>query len=265
MTRMRTLNNQLFFNRWKMINLVFLFDLMVLGIIILIDMISNKMTFKLVKLDKLYMYYMLIAFFAYVVSFVLLAKDNERVLFSNKYRMIPITEWKLYLSNMLSSLLALIYFWFLEGIVNTIFGSIQANHFLVGNALTSILYTKAYYKLPNVDMTVRSFIIGFLSITLVWSIVTLVHFLISLISDKFALKKKRVIKYVLYFLITYICLMIFNSTVSGVFVLMYGDGFNVLEKINSMLLTSIFIFIGWIIVLTLMNIYLLKKHIETDY
>ena len=145
MTRMRTLNNQLFFNRWKMINLVFLFDLMVLGIIILIDMISNKMTFKLVKLDKLYMYYMLIAFFAYVVSFVLLAKDNERVLFSNKYRMIPITEWKLYFSNILSSLLTLVYLWFLEGIVNTIFSSIQVNHFLIGNALTNILYTGSLY------------------------------------------------------------------------------------------------------------------------
>lgn len=265
MTRMRTLNNQLFFNRWKMINLVFLFDLMVLGIIILIDMISNKMTFKLVKLDKLYMYYMLIAFFAYVVSFVLLAKDNERVLFSNKYRMIPITEWKLYFSNILSSLLTLVYLWFLEGIVNTIFSSIQVNHFLIGNALTNILYTGSLYKLSNVDMTVRSFIIGFLSIVLIWSVVTLVHFLISLISDKFALKKKKIIKYVLYFLLTYLCLMIFNSTASAVFTLMYGDGFNVLEKINSMLLTSIYIFIGWIVVLTLINIYLLKKHIETDY
>lgn len=264
MTRMQTLNNQLFFNRWKMINLVFLLDLIVLGIIMLISMISNKMVFKLAMFDKWYMYYMLITFVAYVISFVLLAKDNERMLFSNKYRMVPIAEWKLYFSNILSSLLALIYLWFLEGIVNTIFGSIQVNHFLVGNALNNMLYTSALYKLSNVDMTVRSFIIGFLSIILIWSIVTLVHFLISLISDKFALKKKRVIRYVLYFLITYICLMIFNSTVSGVFVLMYGDGFNVLEKINSMLLTSIFIFIGWIVVLTLINIYLLKKHIETD-
>lgn len=37
MTRMRTLNNQLFFNRWKMINLVFLINLMAFGIVMLIE------------------------------------------------------------------------------------------------------------------------------------------------------------------------------------------------------------------------------------
>ncbi|HIY93339.1 hypothetical protein [Companilactobacillus sp. HBUAS56275] len=264
MTRMQTLNSQLFFKRWKMVNLIFLIDLIVLSMIMLVDMIFNKLVFKSAMVDRWYTYYVLIIFISYIVSFILLAKDNERVLFSNKYRMIPIVEWKLYLSNILSSFLAVLYLWFLESLGNTIFRSIQVHKFMVGNTLSNLLYTNDLYRQSDFEIITTMFAVGFFLMVLIWSIITLVHFLISLIAERFDLRKKKVIRTVLYIVITYLCLMIFNSSVSGVFVLMYGDGFNVFAKINRMLLTSIYIFSGWIVVLTAINIYLLTKHVETD-
>jgi len=257
MTEFTGLTKNLISDKWRLMNWIVLVDLMFIVVIDILRLFNGGW-------DGVLIPKYIVAFFggsagiANFIGFILLSRNNERVLTSNNYRMIPVSDTKLYFSNLLTTFAAFIYLQILEGVVGVIL------YFISGNAGT---FTDADFT--GVASLVRGlvYVLIIISPILFWSAITAVHLIINWISGFLPFRRQKFVNFILELVVTILSLIIFNFTSGKVFKMFFENlqGTNISSQ--GQLVSAISIAIGvtiiWIVVISLINLYLLKRWTET--
>ena len=253
------LSKDLIYDKWKMMNWVVIVELIAFVVIFLLRLITGGF-------DGNFMPSYFVAIFAFetvlasLVGFVMLSRSNEQVFTSNNYRLIPVSDTKLYFGNILTTLLAYIYLQIIEGILGNIV------MFMAGGNLSGISINPAIGHSEIASM-IGIFILMILGTILMWTGITVIHFLIGWISGFLPFGRQKFVTFILYFVVTCIGLMIFNFTTGNVVKFLYThmstQGITNLNQLNNVLWISCGITFVWIAIFTLLNIYLLKRWTET--
>lgn len=253
------LSKNLIYDKWKTMNWVVIIQLIAFVVMYLWRLITGGF-------DGSLMPSYFVAFFTFetvlasLVGFVMLSRRNEQVFTSNNYRLIPVSDTKLYFGNVLTTLLAYIYLQIIEGILGNIV------MFMAGGNWSDISISSVVGHSEIASM-VLIFILMILGTILMWTGITVIHFLIGWISGFLPFGRQKFVTFILYFVVTCIGLIIFNFTTGKVIKFLIThistQGITNLNQLNNVLWISCGITFVWIAIFTLLNIYLLKRWTET--
>lgn len=259
MTEFTGLSKNLITEKWKLMNWIVGIDLIALVGVYLLRIITGGF-------DGTVMPGYFFSLFAFslgmvnIISFILLSRNNEHVFTSNNYRLIPVSDTKLYFSNILTTFLAYVYLQILEGILGTIIYFMSGENF--GNMMNG-----------NVDFVIvlQILLLIVLGPILLWSAITLIHFLINWISNFLPFGRQKFVTVILYFVVTWISVSIFNYITANIIKLLYRGGFfggereimDTLSQVSGTLWVVVGVTFVWVALFTAINIYLLKRWTET--
>ncbi|ALB29922.1 hypothetical protein [Companilactobacillus heilongjiangensis] len=256
MTKFMGLTSNLMSEKWRMMNWIIIIDLIFLVAVDVLRIFTGGWDGQIFP-DYFFATFMISLSFANFVGFILLARKNERVYTSNNYRLLPVSETKLYFSNLLTTFLGLMYLQVLEVVLGTIFYFIsgQSDFNLAAGEIKGSVGTAALMWLL---MT--------LTMILIWMGITSVHFLINWISGFLPFSRQKFVNFILYIVVTVVGMMIFNYTSGNVFRVIYNgsQGITTLGQVNNVIWLGIGIVVIWGVIFSAINIYLLKRWTETD-
>ena len=195
----------------------------------------------------------LIGIIAYIFGFVVLVKENETVIVSNQYRLIPITTKRLYLSNLITTIVIYFYFSLAQSII----------------LLASLYYYMTKYSFSHViidDNThvvllIQNLILIILSVLVVFVVSTLIHLGLQAIDNFFAIKSQKVMTGVFNLLMT-----IFTIGMSYLLAIQMAQvGINrYLNVTSDNFLRTCLLEISSIVIVLLINLHLLENQVETE-
>ncbi|WP_407885517.1 ABC transporter permease [Levilactobacillus sp. N40-8-2] len=193
---------------------------------------------------------------AFAIAFVLLSVRIERVYTRDTYRLLPLGDTKLYLTNLLSSLVMFIYFGITQLIIYLIAEAVDNTY------LTEMLRTISgpnYSTAEATKVCVGLMIMGLSLIILGWTTISLVHLAISATNNFLPSASRWLINVILYVIVIYLVVRVigfllyefnnFGQLVDG------GGTTHFLINILGVLIVA-----GIEVVL---NIFILKKWVET--
>lgn len=187
---------------------------------------------------------------AVIVLFILLSRRTERVWTSNVYRLIPTSDTRLYLANICSTLLDFLYFIILEVVIIT------------ACSLTNI----GAVNFPT-DQSIFPYAasISILMLALIiygWVFISLVHLIGRAITSFLPEGHHKIVNLVLYVVVVAIVWKILDMIDSGRNML-----FSSLYNNDNHIVFGVLSFSGYllimIVIMSLLNIYLLKNWVET--
>lgn len=248
MSSLLGVNKELFWGKFKLINLILLINMIAIGIIIGIT------SFDTINFRSFPQGIMIIsATVFFILGIVFLVNCNERVFSSNRYRLIPISESQLYFSNLLTSGLTYFYFCLIESII--FLGSL---YYYMRN---DVFYHTVIDDNIQFELLLKDLVLIALAVILIWTGSTLVHLLMNYISDFLHVKNQRVLAVVFNLLILAAALAIIFWTLtemSKVGMYRYTDVPNYIFPIVCL------IDIAGIVISVVGGLYLLKNQAETD-
>ncbi|TGD22020.1 hypothetical protein EGT49_09885 [Companilactobacillus suantsaicola] len=254
MSNLMGLSKNLFMEKFKLMNLTLGIDVLAVIVSAIMYWVSGGFHFEMKYLLDLFLISMSIM---NLVSFILLANKNEHIFTSNNYRLLPITDTKLYFSNLLTTFLAFVYLQVVSQIISGIL------YWISGADIGDVRLD----EIPHLVGFVASLALLLIIITLMlYSAITVIHFLTNWIKGVLPFKSQKWFNFILYLVVIWIALAIFNGLTVNIFRgLNYYDLFNAssMERLNQVLLISSGIFFVWIVIFSLFNIYLLKRWVET--
>ncbi|MFC6176808.1 hypothetical protein ACFQAV_08135 [Companilactobacillus huachuanensis] len=255
MTEFMGLTRNLISDKWRMMNWIIIVDLIFLVVIDVLRIFTGGWDGQIIP-SYFFATFVFSMSMANFVGFILLARNNERVFTSNNYRLIPTSDTKLYFSNILTTFAAFIYLQILEVVTGTIlyFISGQSDFDLTSGQPTG-----------SMGIVLLVLLLLVLTIILVWSGITAVHFVINWISGFLPFARQKFVNFILYLVVAVIGIMIFNFTTGKVFSGIYSSsqGITTLGQFTNVIWISIGITAIWIAIFTALNIYLLKRWTET--
>lgn len=190
---------------------------------------------------------------ASMVVWILLAIDNEHVYTRDTFRLIPVSDMKLYLTNLLASLSAFVYF----GLIHLVLMGISAR-------IDHKFLMDLTHGVGNVPIQKALIVTGLLIILvlvlmiLIWTTISFAHLVVRTTGSFLPNIGRRIVNAILYLLIIYLVvrvLVYLIELVSHFGVSFQGD--------YSPFIFMISIFLGLAIVEAIINIFLLKKWGET--
>lgn len=195
----------------------------------------------------------LIGIVAYIFGLIVLVKENETVIVSNQYRLIPITTKRLYLSNLITTIVIYFYFSLVQSII----------------LLASLYYYMTKYSFSHViidDNThvvllIQNLILIILSVLVVFVVSTLIHLGLQAIDNFFAIKNQKVMTGVFNLLMT-----IFTIGMSYLLAIQMAQvGINrYLNVTSDNFLRTCLLEISGIVIVLLINLHLLENQVETE-
>lgn len=247
------LSKNLMHDKWKLMNWIVIFELIAFVGIYVLRLVTGGWNGQIMPT-----YFVgLFGFETVVVGFILLSRNNEHVFTSNNYRLLPVSDTKLYFSNILTTFLAYIYL----QILGVIFGNII--ELMTPNKISQ-------FPMPSgeeITMMVQFILLVIIGMILMWTGITLIHFLINWIGGFLAFGSQKLVKFILYVIVTFVALIIFNYTTGSVFKFIYEnmtpEGITNLNQFNNIIWLSIGVSVIWLAIFTVLNIYFLKRWIET--
>ena len=207
-----------------------------------------------------------ISFFASVIMFFILTVRQERVWTRNFYRLIPVSSAKLYLSNLSSVFLNYLYFGIAQVLLLLIFnisGLISSFKYL-----DEIIKTLSEAKFPY-QVIFSAILLIFIMAIFIWIFVTLIHLIVESISTFIPTLHEKIYRIILYVAVSYIVLRIagYISNLSTNLFVNFTTNVNKADVANtaaaSMLMASGYFAIA-VIFISFINVFLLKKWVETD-
>lgn len=193
---------------------------------------------------------------ALIVAFVLLSVQMERVYTRDTYRLLPLGETKLYLTDLLASVVMFIYF----GVIQVVFylvAEVLDNHYLA--TWLRNVSGPAYTNQQALKVLTGLTAMGIVLVILGWTTVSFVHLAVSSTNNFLPATRRRLVNVVLY--IVMICLVVWIAGylldgVNHVGQLLAGhEGVDFLVNV-----------IGFLVVAAIeagLNIVFLKKWVET--
>lgn len=262
MTRFMGLSKGLMTEKWKLMNWIVGIDLIALLGIYILRIITGGFDGTIMP-GYFFGLFMFSLSMVNIISFILLSRNNEHVFTSNNYRMIPTSDTKLYFSNILTTFLAYVYLQILEGILGAVI------YFSSGQSGLDITTNSSY----DVIFALQILILAILGPILLWSAITLIHFLINWIGNFLPFGRQKFVTFILYLVVTWIGASVFNFITGYFFKMLYNSGFfggidgrlviNNLSQFNSAIWTVIGVAFVWVALFSAINIYLLKRWTET--
>lgn len=250
------ISKNLIWDKFKLMNWVLAIDVIAIVVIFLINLFKGGNT----GFNYVSMLVVLSLMVANFVSFILLSRRNERVLTSSNYRLVPVSDTKLYLSNILTTFLAMAYLWVVETVVSIVV------------ELGAMLLKDSEYAQFNSSISLSGILSAFqfllfmaLSIIAVWSGITLIHFIINLVSGFLPFGRQKFVLFLVYLVVIGLVLWAFNYVMYNIFSVFLQNGFEIdsIKQVSSVLWISSGIACVWAVVFSGVNIYLMKRWVET--
>lgn len=198
------------------------------------------------------------SFFITFISYFFLARQNEQVNIEVTYRLIPVPEYKLYLMNLATSLVAWLYQLVVEFVVLVMLTAV----------VLRTLNWRQIFDVQDLQFSASGFsslnaILGFCLVLLgtllwTWTAISLVHLLTEWIADYLPATKQKQVKGVVYIVVIWAGIKLL-ATVSSQFGHFTNFAFN--QSVSPFYLSAGYLF-GLAIVTTIINIYLLKRWVE---
>lgn len=259
MTEFMGLSRNLIHDKWKMMNWIVVVELIAFVVIYLLRFITGGWNGQFMP-GYFMALYAFETFMVSLIGFIMLSRSNERAFTSNNYRLIPVSDTKLYFSNILTTVLAYLYLQIIEAVIGNIimFSSGMGPNFNliqpeIGGSEVGIMF--------------EIFILTILGAILLWTGITVIHFLISMITGFLPFGKQKFVTFILYFVVTWVALLIFNFTTGKVITFIYHnvslEGISNMAQLGGVLGLSIGITFIWVVIFTAINLYLLKRWTET--
>jgi len=251
------LSKNMISEKWKYANWIIGIDFLALFVISLMQAV--KTSFGTGILSYIFTLFIFSLVLVNIVGVIMFARSNERILTSNNYRLIPTSETKLYFSNLLTTFIAFLYLWILESVVGGIIYSLSSHNSM--NMSYDGIRTAQDWAMAG-----KFYLFLALSIILIWSAVTLIHLLTNWIGGFLPFGKQKFVTFILYLVVIWAASAIFNFTTANIFKTLYNFGtgeIDNLSSLNSILGVGSGIMFAWIVVFTVVNIYLLKRWTET--
>lgn len=249
-------SKNLMWNKFKLMNWILVIDAIAIVVIFFINLFKmGYSSFEFIPV--LFVSSIMIVNF---VSVVMLARVNERVLTSSNYRLIPISDTKLYLSNILTTLLAMVYLWIVETVIN---GLVD----LIAMIIKYSKYKQLSGNISSQDIMAAIQLLLFMALAtiVVWSGITLIHFIVNLVSGFLPFGRQKFVLFLVYLVVIGLSLWAFNYIMINIFTAFYQNGFQIdtVRQLNSTLWIGSGIACIWIALFSVINIYLMKRWIET--
>lgn len=193
------------------------------------------------------------------VVFVLLAQKMERNWVANSYRLIPTSDTKLYCANVAATFLSYLYFMVLQVIL------------LAVSALKFFIDGEASFDFPA---EAWQYLLGgaliFLSLLLfAWVFITLIHFLTTTISAFLPTIRQKLFRFILIIAVIIITLIAANWIDTGAQAIFQWllSGLGMAAPTDANILLGLYLSAGYlllsVIVMSAINVYLLKHWVET--
>ncbi len=195
--------------------------------------------------------------FLTVILFILLARDQEHVWTSNSYRLIPVSDTKLYIANVLATVLTFVYFYVLELVIMVICDISEIGSL----ASTGSGYWAQIFSGQLLMLTILLF--G-------WIFISTIHFVIVSVSAFLPAFRQRVIRIILAVVIFIVVVNIVNwlqKLMSQVLSNMFSSsllGVSDMTQLTTALLLGALYFVISSVVLSALNVYLMKRWVETS-
>lgn len=194
------------------------------------------------------------------IMFLVLAIRQERVWTKNFYRLIPVSDAKLYLANVLSVVCNYIYFGILQLILLLVFNIGSWHYFKYMKELTPSLYGVIFSTLLILVVTTLFF----------WIFISLIHLIVEALSSFLPTLHERLYRIVLYVVVFYVVIKVI-SYISGMVVKVVSSVFSfnmthadaMSTAAGSMLVASGYMAVA-IILLSFINVFILNKWVETN-
>lgn len=194
-----------------------------------------------------------------VVSLVMLAVQNERTTMTETYRLIPISDWKLYLLNLGASLANQIYLWLVQGILFGITLLIGHNSLeKVFNGVPEGL-SQLNSEVNLVQFGLTAIVVGILSLLLIWSTISLVHFVTNAASSFLPRFRQNVVNVIIYIIVMALAIRLVSALIGGL-------SFLSSQAINGGVIDNMWVGIAVMVIVTLiegaLNVWILSKWVE---
>ncbi|MGQ2376609.1 hypothetical protein [Companilactobacillus zhachilii] len=251
MTEFRGLVRNLMSEKWRMMNWIIIVDLIFLVVIDLLRLFTNGWNVSLISEYSVNVFYFSVVI-ANFVGFILISRSNEQVFTSNNYRLIPVSDTKLYFSNILTTFFAFTYLQIIEAVIGNI-----------------IYFASGTTKFDNSSMNILTFfqitLLIIFSTILLWTAITVIHFLMNWISAFLPFARQKFVSFILYIVTAIVGVGIFNVTTAKFFEMVYSNsqGNVSLHQLSNVIWLILGIIFAWIAIFTVLNIYLLKRWTET--
>lgn len=234
------LNKYLIWNKFKLMNFILIVN--VIELILITPLDWGAMFRPGYQLGKVIFSSLIV----YLLGVILLIRENEHVYLNGKYSSIPVTETKIYFSNLSTTLLVYLYLWFLEtGIFLAAFWIIDRKS--LTDHLRSIL------EMNQIRLIIKVIIMCMLAIILIWTLSTFVH----LTSQLLPLQNPKLTMVIFYSLVGVLVFYI------GYVNLWQVDAMRVdwyIEAKNHIFIQMVSMDLIGIVVFTFCNLLILKKY-----
>lgn len=194
-----------------------------------------------------------------VIALVLLATANERTVTSSTYRLIPISDWKFYLLNVGASLVNQVYLWLVQ--VVFFFLTLWIGHSELDQLFDGF---GAGLQALNAEVNLVQFglsglVLGILFLLLVWSTISLVHYVTNAANSFLPRFRQGFINAVVYVVVALIAIRVASWLIGTVSYLSS-------QMINGGMIDSMWtgaLVMGIIVVVeSAINIFVLQKWVE---
>lgn len=237
----------LMWNKFKLVNVLLFFYLIELVIILASGILKSKW----IGYGEGYL--IMSACVVYFAGVILLVRDNERVISNNRYRLVPISETKLYFSNLMTTCFAYGY----VGIVTTGMFILSSYTEMKSDIfLHFMIYTDMQWEL-----FIKDSVITVLGIILIWTGSTMIHLLMDFVSNYWALGNSKIATILVNGLILGLACSVIFITLTRMSVIGMS---RYMDLVNNTFEKVCLFDIGAIVGTIIINLYLLQNHFETN-
>lgn len=230
----------LIWNKFKLMSFILLVN--IIELILLVPLDWGSMFSQNYPLGKVIFSSLIV----YLLGALFLIRENEQVFLNSKYSLIPVTEIKIYFSNLTTTFLIYLYFWILET-------SIFLTAFWLIDSDSLIFHLQSIVKMGQIGLIIKAITMSLLAIILIWTLSTFVH----LVSQLLPLQNQKLTTVIFYLLVAVLIFYIGYINIWNLDTMRVDWYIEVKNHVFSR--TVGFDLIG-IVTLTVLNIMILKKY-----
>lgn len=200
-----------------------------------------------------------------IVGFVALAQSQEQVWVQNRWRLVPIADWKLYCNSTLANLVTSAYLWVVIGLITT--------------AEVLLLGVNGAWSNTNFAVMTSVLALVLVMLTLLWTLISLEHMLTTIITDFLPGMQEKWLRRVIILVSIVVSLKLLDWFFNGLTWLIKTVGITGASLNSSVTISrsgmalqgtvladiwlTTIVFAGAVLILSVLNCYLLSRWVET--